>query len=92
MENKIQDVTMDYFKFEVSVLVRKPNEIRRILNRCPFSEIKKENSYFSILHGTPNAELVRATEIIQYPDEDFDITNHWVYFYSSAGTAGQMQQ
>jgi len=85
LENNIQKLILNHFGFEVPVLVRTAKELQIIFDACPFSEVKKENSYFSILQVVPNADLIKDTQGIQYPNEEFMITNDCVYFYSSVG-------
>ncbi|MFI1773165.1 DUF1697 domain-containing protein [Thalassobellus citreus] len=85
LENNIQILILDHFGFEVTVLVRTSEELKAIFNTCPFSEVKKENSYFSILNAVPDVNLIEETQEIQYPNEEFVITNNCVYFYSSIG-------
>jgi uncharacterized protein (DUF1697 family) len=85
IENTIQLGIMAHFGFEVPVLVKTSNEIQTILNDCPLSEEKIENSYFTLLHSFPNKELVQAILKETYPNETFHIINDYVYFYSSEG-------
>ncbi|WNH13503.1 DUF1697 domain-containing protein [Thalassobellus suaedae] len=85
LENNIQKSILDHFGFEVPVLVRTPKELKIIFDTCPFPETNKENSYFSILHVVPDVNLIIETQEIQYPNEEFVITDDCVYFYSPVG-------
>jgi len=85
LENRIKGQLFNQYGFEVSVLVKTHSEIRAILNDCPFSEDKKVNSYFIILHSIPDEILVETTMQIKYPNEEFHIINTCVYTYYSAG-------
>ncbi len=85
IENNIQKSILNHFKIEVPVLIRTPKELKAIFDTCPFSEVKKENSYFSILNTVPDVNLVKETQEIKYPNEEFVITDDCVYFYSSVG-------
>ena len=85
LENIIQNSIFSHFGFDVSVLVRTPLNIQNILDVCPFSEDKKINSYFTLLHSNPDISLMDETSVISYPDEEFHITNSCVYFFSSNG-------
>ena len=85
LENTIQKAVLSHFGFDVPILVRTETEIQNILETCPFFEEKKTNSYFSLLHSIPNKSLIEETHLISYPNEEFHITNHCVYFFSSAG-------
>tara|TARA_R110002049_G_scaffold279949_3_gene459164 strand:+ start:23665 stop:24201 length:537 start_codon:yes stop_codon:yes gene_type:complete len=85
LEDIIQKAIANYFGFEVPILVKTSKEIQNILDHCPFSEAKKENSYFTLLHSIPKIELIDSTSKVNYPNETFHITETCVYFYSSMG-------
>ncbi len=85
LENTIQNSIFSHFGFEVSVLVRTPVNIQNILVACPFSEDKRINSYFTLLHSTPDNTLIAETCLTSYPNEEFHITDNCVYFFSSTG-------
>lgn len=85
LENTIQKAILSHFGFDVPVLVRTETEIQNILNVCPFSEEKKTNGYFTLLHSIPSRDLIDETHLISYPNEEFHITDHCVYFFSSTG-------
>lgn len=76
---------LETFGFNVPVLVITPEELRLILNRCPFSEEKKESSYFTLLHESPDDVRVGEVQKLNYPNEEFVITDSFIYLYSSAG-------
>ena len=73
------------FGFEVPVLVKTAAEIERILADCPFGNPKKEASYFVLLETPPTQELVQATELLEYTDEEFVITDSCVYMFCATG-------
>jgi len=85
LEQMIYSSIQDHFGFEVSVLVKTSNEIKDILVACPFSKVKKESSYFTLLHNIPDKELTLSTSKESYPNEAFIITNDCVYFYTETG-------
>lgn len=85
LENTIQKAVLSHFGFEVPVLIRTELEIQNILDTCPFSEEKKMSGYFTLLHSAPKKSLIEETQVINYPNEEFHITNYCVYFFSSAG-------
>ncbi len=84
LENDIQKAILSHFGFDVPVLVRTETEIKDILDACPFSEEKKMNGYFTLLHSVPDKGLIEEIHLVSYPNEEFYITNHCVYFFSSA--------
>jgi uncharacterized protein (DUF1697 family) len=85
LETEIQKIILNHFGFEVPVIVKTNNELQTIFNRCPFSEEKKENSYFILLSGIPNEHVIEKTQGILYENEEVVIKNDCLYFYSSTG-------
>lgn len=85
LEEKISKEIKSKFGFEVPVLVKTAAEIDTILKDCPFEKDKKEASYFVLLKTPPQKELVKAVEQLNYPDEEFAITDACVYLFSATG-------
>jgi len=85
LEHLIQEALKSHFGFEVSVLVRTVSDLNYILDNCPFTNEKKINSYFTLLHSVPDSNLVEEIRTVNYPNEEFIITNNCVYFYPSTG-------
>ena len=53
--------------------------------QCPFSEEKKQNSYFMLFDRIPQRELLKEVETISYENEEVIIKNDCLYFYSAKG-------
>lgn len=87
LEEIIKKNIQDYFGFEVSVIVKTPDELQTILKDCPFTKDQKENSFFIVLNKIPEAELVKEVQQISYENEDIVIKNSALYFYCAAGYA-----
>jgi len=85
IEAIIQKAIIDHFGFEVSVLVKTREDLKRIFNACPFSEEKKKRSYFTILHSIPNAELVKVASEKVYEGEEYQIINDCIYYFCEKG-------
>lgn len=85
LEAYIKKLILDYFGFEVSVLVRTREHLKSIFDSCPFSEEKKKKSYFMMLHNTPNNELVKIASEKVYEGETYFIINDCIYFYCEKG-------
>lgn len=85
VENKIQKAIVAYFKFEVSVLVKTSRELQQIFEACPFSEEKKQASYFMMLYDTPNEDLVKVASEKIYEGEEYKIINDCIYFFCAKG-------
>ncbi len=76
---------LDYFSFEVPVLVRTRVEIKAIFENCPFPEDKKVNSYFTMLSEIPSRDLVDEALKKTYPNEEFVILKDCIYFFCVNG-------
>lgn len=85
LEIEIKNALLKHFKFDVPVLVKTVDEIENILFNCPFSEEKKEKSYFTLLQTKPLKENVELINTITYPNEEFKVINDCIYFFSSVG-------
>lgn len=85
LEALIHKTIKSHFGFEVPILVLKPKDLQHIFDNCPFSEEKKEKSYFMMLFSKPDQVLVDETAKLSYPNEEFKIRDNCVYFYSSMG-------
>ena len=85
IENLISDSILDHFGFEVPVVVKTHSELLSILDQCPFSKEKKENSYFSLLYKQPDNSSIEEANKISYPNEEIVVTTNCIYFYCSMG-------
>ncbi len=85
IEAIIHNTIRDHFGFEVSVLVKTPQDLKRIFDACPFSEEKKKKSYFTILHNIPNNELVEDASKKVYEGEEYLIINDCIYYFCKKG-------
>lgn len=88
IEDTIKKAILSHFGFDVSVLVKTRDDLKRIFGDCPFSEDKKQASYFTMLHTIPNKELVEEASKKVYEGEEYMIINDCIYFYCAKG-AGQ---
>lgn len=85
IEMTIHKAILDYFGFEVPVMVRTVQDLKTIFDACPFSEEKKSNSYFAILNEIPDKVLVKEASKKSYPNEEYVIHNDCIYFFSANG-------
>ncbi|WP_142785150.1 DUF1697 domain-containing protein [Changchengzhania lutea] len=85
LELNIHEAIKSNFGFEVPVLVKTPGELKKIFDDCPFSEEKKQHSYFSLLYSIPEEIAVQEISKMSHPNEEFIITDRCIYFYSSIG-------
>jgi len=73
------------YDWEVPVFVRTRSELKEILTKCPFAKEKKVKSYFMLLSGAPDPDMIEELQQIRNPNEEFVITSNCIYFYSSTG-------
>lgn len=85
LQEKIQSAIQSDFGFDVPVLVVSPEKLQQVFDACPFSEEKKQNSYFTLLFDTPDSTLVAEASQVSYPNEEFVIIGDCIYFYCSLG-------
>ncbi|HUH27633.1 DUF1697 domain-containing protein [Gelidibacter sp.] len=85
IEDRIQEVIYSHFGFEVLVIVKTRDEIQSVFSACPFSNEKKEKSYFIIFDKIPSIELIKEVSKIAYENEEFVIKEKCLYFYSPLG-------
>lgn len=85
VEQKIYKAIQTHFGFDVAVIVKTRDELQSIFDTSPFSNDKKENSYFITLNKPPKKELLKDVESISYENEEVVIKKDAFYFYSSKG-------
>jgi len=81
----ISEAILKKYGWEVPVLVLTSTEIKSAFDNCPFSEEKKEKSYFILLKSKSSTETVIETSKLSSPNEEFVITDTCVYIYYSLG-------
>lgn len=85
IEKDISNAISNHFKFDVSVLVKTKEDLKRIFDGCPFSEEKKIASHFIMLHDSPHNDLVKLASEKIYIDEEYKIINDCIYYFSAKG-------
>lgn len=85
LEESIKKNILNHFGFEISVLVKTRQDLKRIFDASPFSEEKKKASYFTMLHDTPDEDLVKEASEKVYEGEEYQIINDCLYFYCEKG-------
>jgi len=85
IEDKIKTSILKHFGFEVSVLVKTRQDLKRVFNASPFSEEKKQKSYFMMLHEAPDNELVKIASEKVYEGEEYEIIKDCIYFFCAKG-------
>lgn len=85
IEETIKNAILNFFEFEVSVLVMTWHDLKRIFNDCPFSEDKKKASYFMMLHDAPDEALIQVASEKVYEGEEYVIINDCIYYFCAKG-------
>ncbi len=85
LEAIIHKVILEQFGFEVPILVRSKDDIKTILEACPFPKEKKIESYYIMLNEAPKKNLVVEVSQQTFPNEEFIITNNCVYIFYTLG-------
>jgi len=85
IEDIIKNAILEYFGFEVSVLVITRLNLKRIFDDCPFSEEKKKASYFMMLHDSPEDELIKVASEKVYEGEAYKIIKDCIYYFCAKG-------
>ncbi len=85
IEDIIQKAIIAHFGFDVLIIVKTLKDLQRIFDACPFPEEKKKTSHFTMLHSTPDDELVKIASEKVYEGEGYQIIKDCIYFYCAKG-------
>jgi uncharacterized protein (DUF1697 family) len=86
LEDKIQDVILTHFGFEVPTMVITGSEIEAVLQANPFvGQTEERNLYFVLLKQPPEKELEEHFNQLNFVNEDFHITDACVYLCCKKG-------
>ncbi len=86
VEDRVRDAIRSHFGFEVPVIARTRPHLLNNFQDCPFSDDKKENSYFVLLNDVPSKDLVEEVRAsISYENEEYHIVKDCLYFFTSMG-------
>ncbi|MCZ6594198.1 MAG: DUF1697 domain-containing protein [Bacteroidetes bacterium] len=82
---KISEGIKSKYGWDVPVLIKTASEMESVLSNCPFSEEKKEKSYFTLFNETPSEKNIEEVAQLSYPNEEFVITPMCLYFFCATG-------
>lgn len=85
LEDIISKCISDHFGFEVPVLIKTAEEIRNIIDKCPFSKEKIEAAYFTIFSKAPDKSSLEEARLKTYPGEELVLTSDCIYYFSDMG-------
>lgn len=83
--SEIQAAISEKYGWEVPILIKTTSEIAAIVKHCPFSQEKKEKSYFTLLHAIPNSVERTAIASEASKEEEFIIAETCIYFFPENG-------
>jgi uncharacterized protein (DUF1697 family) len=84
----IQEGIYKDFNFEVPVLVMSLAELEETLKLCPFKEpstLETKKWYYVLLMEPPKKELIRALQLVEFPNEHFVISEKCAYLSCEQG-------
>lgn len=81
----ISKAILKQFGFDVSVLVKTPEDFQTIFEASPFSDEALKKSYFMLLFDEPKPELAEQIKQLSTSEEQFTITENCIYFFSLNG-------
>ncbi|SNY94565.1 DUF1697 domain-containing protein [Flagellimonas pacifica] len=86
LEDKIKDVILTRFGFEVPTMVVTGSEIEAIIKANPFvNKTEESNLYFVLLKQSPAKEHQEEFNQLNFVNEDFHVTNTCVYLCCEKG-------
>ena len=85
LEGVIKKSIFNHFGFEVSVLVKTPENLKHIFDNCSFPEEQKKSSYFMMLHDIPDINSVKEASEKVYEFDEYTIKNDCIYLFCEKG-------
>jgi uncharacterized protein (DUF1697 family) len=88
LEEKIASTIREKYGFEVSVLVKTPEELNQILENNPFLQDPGKDPnrmYFTLLSEVPAPERIEKLKTFDYHPEEYVLDGTTVYFFSPHG-------
>ena len=88
VEKLIKKKIFDVFGFNVTVIVRNPEEIKEVLENNPFLKDKKKDitkMYVTFLSDKPLKENINKLKEYNYSPEEYLISGKDIYFYTPNG-------
>ena len=84
-EDIIAKAIESQYGWNVPILIKKASEMVKIIENCPFSDEKTQNSYFTLLQLKPSAIHKKELEMYEFPNEEFHVIDRCLYFFCSTG-------
>ena len=84
----LADGILERFNFKVSVLVKTPSQLKKILEINPFNDevdLAANRIYFVLLNEIPKDDLIEKFEAESFDNEEFFIAENCVYLKCNTG-------
>ena len=88
LEQRIADKIQQAYGFEVSILIRTPEEIRTPLIENPFAQNPENDPkrfYVAFLDAEPDEEKLTALQEMDLGEEEFEVIGKTLYFFVPQG-------
>ena len=88
LENKIEKQILKNFSFEVPVLVKEKDEIKKVLDQNPFLKNRNEDItklHFTFLSSEPDTANISKLSDIKFNNDEFVISGKSVYLFCPDG-------
>jgi uncharacterized protein (DUF1697 family) len=86
LETKISKKILEEYGFEVSVIVKNPEELMDVLENNPFVKDKDLNRlYVTFLSNEPTSDNLENLKGIDHTPEEYVLKGKTIYFYSPYG-------
>jgi uncharacterized protein (DUF1697 family) len=86
LEKKITKKILEEYGFEVSVIVKSPNELTEIIKKNPFTKDEDLNRLCVIfLSDEPTSDNLKKLKGIDYSPEEYVLKGKTIYLYSPHG-------
>ena len=82
---KIQNKIMQYFGFEVFVVIRTKHEFQKLIQNNPFAGKDESRIYVTFLSEKPKDVLMEEIEKVKGKEEEFFLSGKEIYFFCPHG-------
>lgn len=81
LEARIKSAIAETFGFDVPILVLQHETLQNMVDENPYKDrtVDPKFIYFTLLKNVPESERVQVVEAMNFPDEEFAISNRVVY-------------
>jgi len=88
LASKIKEKILEYYGFDVPVIIRSQAELLTILKKNPFLGKRKEDTekfYVAFLSEEPESENIKKMEILRNTPEEWVVSGKEIYLFYSSG-------